>query len=227
MLASEVMNASASLLNDTALSIFTYTTQIPYLNIAMSELQEECELNNVPITNKTSAAIVVAAGITGIGGGGGQPNLPSGLVEPLDLQERATGSTYSYIPMTRSDFLPSNLTATTLLCFWSWEGEVIKFPENGATGSIDIKMHYMRSIFPTIISENDQIIMTNSKTFLTYRNAALCAQFIGENESRAADLNGMAMLALGRALGISTKGRQSIFTRRRPFNAAWRSRRVI
>ncbi len=227
MLASEVMDLSASLLNDTALSIFTYTTQIPFLNIALSELQEECELNNVPITNKTAVILSIAAGTEGIGGGNGQPSLPPNMIEPLDLQERVSGNAYSFIPMNKVEFVPSNVTPTAYLTYWAWEDEAIKFIAGGSNGVVDVKIHYIQSIFKNIASENDPIVMTNSKTFLMYRNAALCAQFIGENESRAGDLNTMAMLALGRALGISTKGRQSIFTRRRPFNAGWRSRRVI
>jgi hypothetical protein len=227
MLASEVMNTSAALLNDTALSIFTYTTQIPYLNMALAELQEECELNNVPITNQTATVLAIASGVIGIGGGGTQPSLPPGLIEPLDLQERVSGTGNAFIPMTRVDFLPSQVTASTYLQYWEWSNENIKFVSVGASGIQDIKIHYIKSIFGTIISENDSIVMNNSKTFLGYRTAALCAQFIGENEGRAGDLNTMAMLALARTLGISTKGRQSIFTRRRPFNAAWRSRRVV
>ena len=225
MLASEVMDSSAAPLNDTALSIFTYAVQIPYLNIAQNELQEECELNNVPITNKTGAIITISQGVDNIGGTG--PALPPSLIEPLDLQERVSGNQYSFANMTRVDFLPANQVPTAYLMYWAWEGEIIKFIPGGSTGIVDVKIHYMQSIFSTIASENDYIGMINAKTFLTYRNAALCAQFIGENETRAADLNAMAVLALNRALGISTKGRQSIFTRRRPFNAGWRSRRII
>lgn len=227
MLAKEVLDASAALLNDTALSSFTYVAQIPYLNIALAELQEECELNNVPITNQTNAIITIAAGVEGIGGGGLQPNLPPNLIEPLDLQERVSGNTFAFVGMTRMDFMPANLVPAAYLVYWSWEDEVIKFVPGGSTSVIDVRIHYMKSIFKTIATENDPINMINAKTFLTYRNAGLCSQFIGENETRATELNGMAGLALQRALGISTKGRQSIFTRRRPFNAAWRSRRTI
>ncbi len=227
MIAKQVMDKSAVLLNDSALSIFSYSAQIPYLNIALDELQEELELNNVPITNKTAAVITILTGITGIGGGGGNPNLPPNLVEPINLFERTTGSTYTFVQMTKVDFLPVNQVPTAFLLFWSWEGDVIKFVPGGATGSVDIQLHYVKSIFGEIATETDAIPWDKAKTFLTYRNAALCAEFIGENLERATELNGFAGLALNRALGIATKGRQSISTRRRPFMSSWRARRVI
>jgi hypothetical protein len=227
MIAKEVLNASAALLNDTDLSLFTYTAQIPYLNIALAELQEECELNNVPITNEGKVIITIPAGLEGIGNGNGQPNLPPDFIEPLQLQERVSGALYTFIDMTRVDYVPSNQVPTAFLMYWTYQGETINFPVGGATGNVDVLLRYIKSIFKMITTETDQINMINAKTFLTYRNAGLCAEFIGENKERADDLNGMASLALQRALGISTKGRQAIFTRRRPFMAGWRSRRVI
>lgn len=221
------MDASAALLNDTALSVFTYTAQIPYLNIALDELQEELELNNVPITNKTSTVITVVAGTEGIGGGNGQPELPPNLIEPFNLYERTTGSQYSFLLMKKVEFIPVNQVPTAFLIYWSWEDDKIKFISGGATGSIDIEMHYIKSIFKKIAISTDAINYDKAKSYLIYRNAALCAEFIGENVTRAQELNTFCGMALGRALGIATKGRQSITTRRRPFMAGWRSRRII
>lgn len=227
MIASEVMDLVAPLLNDTALSIFTYTAQIPYLNIALQELQEELELNNVPITNKKAANITINAGVEGIGGGGSNPSLPVGLIEPIELYERTVGSTYSFIQMTKCDFLPVNQVPTAFLMFWQWAGDVINFIPGGATGAVEVQIHYMRDIFQNIANSTDAIDYNRAKTFLMYRTAALCAEFIGENKERSDELNGFAGLALQRTLGIATKGRQSIFTRRRPFMAGWRARRII
>ena len=221
------MDPAAALLNDTALSIFGYTNQIPYLNIALTELQEEMELNNVPFTSKTAAIISVAAGTEGIGGGGGNPDLPPNMVEPINLFERTSGSQYSFIEMTKCEFLPVNQVPTAFLIYWSWEGDTIHFIPGGATGAIDIQMHYVKSIFKTIATETDSIDYNKALSFLTYRTAALCAEFIGENLTRSNELNGFAGLALNRALGIATKGRQSITTRRRPFQAGWRARRIV
>ena len=127
MIASEVMGLSAALLNDTALSVFTYTAQIPYLNMALIELGEELELNNVPVTNKKAETITVLSGVEGIGGGGTQPNLPPGIVEPLTLYERTTGSNFSFIQMAKCEFLPVNQVPTAFLIYWQWSGENYSF----------------------------------------------------------------------------------------------------
>jgi hypothetical protein len=227
MIAQDVMDGSAALLNDTALSVFTYAAQIPYLNIALDELVQELELNNVPITYAKKDSITVLSGIEGIGGGAGQPALPPGFVEPITLYERVAGSTYSYCQMVRRDFVPVNQVPTAYLIYWSYEGETIHFIPGGATGNVEIQLQYIKSIFPKITIETDAINYDKGKLFLTYRNAALCAQFIGENKERADDLNSVAGYSLGRTVGISTKGKQAVFTRRKPFMAGWRARRVV
>lgn len=228
MIAKTVMDSVAALLNDTALSVFTYSAQIPYLNIAIKELTQELQLNNVPVTNQTTPAVItVVAGVEGIGGGGGKPNLPVGFYEPIELLERTSGQQYSFSPMVRREFLPVNQVPTAYLIYWCYEDEVIKFIPGGATGDVDVQVQYIRSILPAIATETDAINYDKGELFLTYRTGALCAQFIGENKERADDLNSVAGYSLGRTVGISTKGKQAIFTRRRPFMAAWRSRRVL
>jgi len=227
MIAKTVLDGSAALLNDTALTVFTYAAQVPYLNIALQELMEELELNNVPVTNKRSSSITILAGIEGIGGGGGKPDLPAGFVEPLELFERVSGSNYSFINMKRCDFLPVNQVPTAYLIYWTFNNGVIEFIPGGATGDIEVQIDFMQSILPPVADENGEIRYDKGTTFLKYRTAALCAEFIGENKTRADDLNAIAGSALQRSLGISTKGRQQFNTRRRPFMAGWRSRRIL
>ena len=49
------------------------------------------------------------------------------------------------------------------------------------------------------------------------------AKYIGENPARSDELNALAMVGKDRVIGISTKGRQSITTRRRPFRQGFKS----
>ena len=223
MIAGDVMDASAALLNDASKSIFTYAAQIPHLNIAMRELQEECESNNVPMTNVTSAAIVIAVGIKTIGDVTG-PALPTDFIELQSCNERLSGSAEDYIQMTRRDFLPllDVSQQTEDLVYFAWEGQIIRFL--GATTIRDVKLNYIGSIFAAVTTANDTIKLFNAQSFLSYRTASLCAQFIGENPERANDLNVFARLGLDRVLNINTKGRQSIATRRRPFMASFKVR---
>src|SRR5262245_14585513 len=216
MLAKEVMDLSASLLNDNSKAVFTYAVQIPYLNIALTESEEEFQLNNIPFTNETDEFTVVNSGISGIGGRNGESNLPPNLVEPITLYEKPFGTQHSFVEMKKTEFLPVNQVPTAYLIYWSWQDDKIKFIPGGSTTQMTVQIHYLRSIFKNILTEKDEIQYNRAKTFLTYRTAALCAEFVGENKTRSDELNGFAGLALTRLLGITTKNRQSIVTRRKP-----------
>jgi hypothetical protein len=221
MTAADVMDRAASLLNDTAKTEFTYTAQIPYLNAAMDELQETFEQNNIAATNKVSAVLAIVAGVVTVDLST-TPALPSDLIEIQQLSERPTGTTNDFVPMTRTEFLPLTSVLTNQLIYWAWIEEKIKFI--GANADVDVKIEYIKSLFTAITTSTTAITLINSKSFLAYRTAGLCAEFIGENPTRAGELNAFASLALDRTLGINVKGGQGIGARRRPFNASYRAR---
>ena len=224
-----VMNSSAALMNDANRTTYTYDAQIPYLNMALAELQEHFELNNIPVTDQTSAPIVVPVGTVAIGpfdgvGAGVTPTYPQDLVEIQGIYERLSGTTNPFIPLTKREFLPhvlDNLPGESLQ-IWSWADQRIKFI--GALTPREIKLDYIKTLFPKVTNQAALLGVINAETFLFYRTAALCTQFIGENESRATELNNFAILALDRVTGIGTKARQNINTRRRPFMAAYKRR---
>lgn len=224
------MRTSAALLNDVARTVYTYAVQIPYLNIALHELQEYFELNNIPATDQLSAVIQVDADVTEIAfnaaGTAADPKLPDDLIEPLRLWERPRGSN-PFIPMTRVDSLPQNMVGVEISQFqiYVWEANEIRF--FGASQNNDIKMEYTRKLFIDAVNENSLINIVNGQTFLEYRTASLCAEFIGENKTRADDLNVFAGLGIDRATGITTKGRQATVTRRRPFRSGYRRRTFV
>jgi len=223
LLAGEVMRISAALLNDSARTVYTYVAQVPYLNIAMQELEEYFQLNDIPATQETtSVAIPVDAGVTSL-----QfnviPGLPDDMVEPQKLWER-TRNTGSYVQMTRRPSLNHSLDSIQVgsLGIYVWEDQMIKF--FAANGDNDIKIDYLQRLFTTIVDENSVINIINAKTFLEYRCAALCAEFIGENKTRADDLNDFAGLAIDRTTGIGSKTKQVMVTRRKPFRGAYKRR---
>lgn len=221
MIAGDVMDRSATLLNDTAKTVYNYVVQIPFLNMALDELQELLELNNVPMTNEVSAVIPIAVGVTTIGALTG-PQLPTDLIEIQGVYERLTGTTDSFLEVTRCEFLPTITVITSSLIYWSWQVQIIQFI--GANTPRDVKLNYIGATLPSITLSTTPIALFNAKSFLSYRTAALCAQFVGENPTRADALNSDATLALDRVIGINTKGRQVIVTRRRPFLAAYKAR---
>jgi hypothetical protein len=224
LVASTVLAKAATLMNDTARTIYTYTAVLPYLQMALQELQEIFELNSIPATQLSSALINIPAGNTQIIYNGiGVPTLPDDMIEPNQLWEREAGID-PYVPMGRRDYIPHNFegTLTGKFSFYTWENNAIKFlPANRDN---DIKIDYIKTIFAPLVDENSLINCINAATFLEYRTAALCAEFIERNKASADSLNDYAVLALDRATGIGVKSKQTILTRRRPFRAAYKKR---
>ena len=218
----------ASLMNDTAQTKYTFAAILPYLNMALDDLQGEFQLNNVPVTEDTSAVIPVDAGETVIvfNAGVGLPELPDDLIEIQQVWERQR-DTDPWVPMTRKDFLPHYLEGTPISQFliWTWIDQEIRLPESDADN--DIKIDYIKDIFANITINTQEISVLNSKAYLYYKTAALCSRFIGENPTRADSLDELAKDELDIALGISAKGAQNIKTRRKPFRTAYRNRRII
>lgn len=224
LVASTVMNKAASLMNDTARTVYNYTVQVPYLQMALQELQEEFELNSIPVTETSSAVINMPAGSDVIVYNGiGVPSLPDDMVEPLQLWERQEGID-PYVPMFKRDFIPHELEGieTNQFIYWVWQSQEIRvLPANQDN---DIKIDYVKQLFTEITDENAQINVINARSFLEYRTAGLLAEFIERNITSANSLNAVALLARDRVVGIGAKGKQNIQTRRRPFRAGYKQR---
>ena len=163
--AGDVMDRAAALMNDVAKQEFTYAVQIPYLQMALSDLKMELQQNNSPVTNRESVAITVPAGTTSIGFGGVDPKLPDDLIEIQQLWERPEGQD-PYIPMTRVEFIPLYLEGTTINQFliWAWINNRIQLPE--ADADIDLKIDYIQDLFSLVTDENSNIGVINSDCYL-------------------------------------------------------------
>lgn len=224
LLAGTVMAKSASLMNDTARTIYTYAAMVPYLQIAMQELREHFELHSIASTEQVSAVINIPIGTTAIIYNGiGVPKLPDNFVEPLQLWERMAGVD-PYIPMHRRDFIPHNLEGipTGEFVYYTWNNQQITLlPSNRSN---DIKIDYIQELFSPVVDETSIINVVNAASFLEYRTAGLLAEFIERNTTSSNALNAYAMLAIDRSTGIGVKGKQTIMTRRRPFRAGYKKR---
>ena len=225
--AAQVMDRVASLMNDTAKTDYTYVAQLPYLNMAIDELVESLEESNSSPTNQTSAVIVVGVGknkITPIEDPTvGVPHYPIDLVEIQEVGERASGTQDSFLQLGRREFLQGFPPNQSLL-FWVWEDQEIKFNPNGALGARDIQLRYISQAISLATNEASIIGTINARSYLSYKTAAFCSMFIGENETRAGVLEAQAEKALERITGINNKGKQQIMTRHRPFRAAYKAR---
>jgi len=226
LVASEVMDRSAALLNDPAKTDYTYTAQLPYLNMAIDELVESLEESNSSPTNQTtSSPIIIPQGTSKITPIEhiDLPHYPVDLIELQGVGERAQGSNDPFIGLGRRDFLQPFPPNQSLL-FWIWEDQMIKFNPNGAIGNREVQLQYVRQPISLATNETSIIGIINSRSYLSYKTAAFCAFYIGENPTRAAALESQAEKALERLGGINNKGRQQTTTRHRPFRAAFKSR---
>lgn len=213
-------------MNDPIQDVYTNAACLPYFNIALNDCQEEFQLNGIPSTQSVSTVINVDAGVTEISFST-TPPLPSDLVEIEQIWE-SDRDLERWTPMIRKEFLPHYLEGINSAFFqvWAFNGEVINLPET--TSDRDLKLDYIRNLFAEVAigDVNTPIGVLRTESYLMYRTAALVAYFIGENETRSNALQGEAINALGRSTGISIKGRQSIRTRRLPFRAAYKQRRI-
>lgn len=219
------MDRSAALMNDAAKTDYTYTAQLPYLNMAIDELMEQLEESNSSPSNQTSDPIVVPIGANKLTPpeDAVTPHYPYDLIEIQEVGERLSGTTDPFFPLSRREFL-DQFPATNSLLFWYWEDQYIKFNPNGATSTRDVQLKYIRQPFLLAQNENSIIGAIGARSFLSYKTAAFCAMFIGENPQRAEVLEMQAEKAWERLLGINNKGRQQMVTRRRPFRSSYKSR---
>jgi hypothetical protein len=216
------MNSAAVLMNDAAKTEYTYYIQMPYLNMAINELNEHCQLNNVPITSVVADdTLIVKPGVTMLDMHT-NPHLPFDLIEIQQINERLAGSAENYLPMTRREYLPPVVNQISELIWWTWQYQQVNFI--GATTPRQLQLNYITTGVPIIKESTDNIELINSKSYLIYRTAALLAEHIPKDGVNAGVLNLNTQMALDRFLGINTKGKQAIATRRRPFMAAYKNR---
>lgn len=220
--AGTILVGSRALLNDQEDQIYHDGQLIPYLKLAFRELREMLEQSNIPVTNKAEVLLSVPAGMTTIGFFGGPPTLPADLVQIQQLWQR-THDTNPWFPMTRREFLPPQLEGIdyTEFIYWAWlDNQIHLLPSNQLN---DLKVEYIKQL-EEIQSPSDVIGIINGQTYLECRTAALAARFMMENLERAQELDGLSGAAADRLVNIENKAKQSIYTRRRPFRANWKSR---
>lgn len=219
--AGDVMTKVRALLNDQAGQYYSDTVQVPYLQIAIDELREYLELSNSPVTNLTDTVLVVPAGTTLINYVT-VPALPQDLVDIRQLWYRQTGQG-PYVPVTRRDFLPHWNDGLDLYSYlyWAWYDNAVHLPASSQIN--DIKLDYIRQI-DNVVDANSQLSLINGQSFLNYRTAALLCRYVKNDVEKAQDMDINAQTSLDRTIGIESKGRQTIMTRRKPFRKAYNNR---
>jgi len=207
----------AALMNDPQQTDYNAVACGPFFSLALGELDQVLMEYNIPISNETSTDLNVPAG------SGYLTNLPAGLIEIQEVYERQAGSNGSYMLLQRREF-PDDFPPTNSLVSWCWKNQHIVFNMKGANVNMEVRLNYIFRPLSGADSDDKAYFTNNAEMFLIYKTAAMCAMFIGENETRAEVLNDLADKALERTIAISNKGKQQIMTRHRPFRYSYKMR---
>lgn len=227
---SSMMDAAAALMNDTEKQVWTNAVQLPYFRMACRELREHMALANLQITEATSEVITVEAGTTEIkpaidaAGPNPSPTYPVDLLEIQKVWCRLSGSSDPFIEVGYVRGLNQVLAGITYDGIYQYTFQENKIKFWPSSTDQEIKLDYVRSVIPDLVTSDSVISVINSETFLIYRTAALLSEFVGENPSRSQSLNANAILAVDRLTGIDVKGAQKVGIRRRPFLASLKAR---
>lgn len=205
--AGDVMDLAASLLNDKRKRLYNYDVQLPYLKIAADDLEMELANNDISLTDDV-CDINVLAGATNL-------VLPCDFFLPIKLEERPLSSTNAddFVDMEERDFTPSN-RQTDVLQYWAFRNNQVKLL--GSTTDRTVRLKFKRTL--SALTDYSVVAEVNrAKNYLSFRTAALCAEFIGKDLQRANSLNGQGLDSLDKLTSILVKNRQGVRKRRRPF----------
>ena len=209
-LASDCFFTAKGRLNDLTGALYTDTNLLPYLQDAYKELQNELAAINAEVLEERSAVILVPNGTTSLGPDGANLQ-PSDMVVPITLFERTPGSQETFMQMGETRWETQELPSSSLRK-WNWKEEEIKLL--GSNQSREVKIDYIKSL--TVISgPNSAIKVSGSKLFLGVRTAALAAESIGENKSRADALHLRADVHLNKLLARAVRRQQALPVERR------------
>lgn len=198
-LASDIMDHAAALLNDASQDKFTDAIQLPFLRMALEDLETAYANNGVPLLHKTYEETIPAEDTE-------FATQPADLIIPIRLYEKLPGETDDkYLDMDEKNWPPNEVPLDTLR-FWIWNDDTVQFL--GATVDRTVRMEYYRS-FAAVASGATNINAIKSKNFLAKRTAAYCAAFIGGNESRAGALSAEAAHDLRQLLVTAVHSKQN------------------
>ena len=219
LIAAELMDRVRAHLNDVCGDVFDNAVLLPFLNGAWEELQTDLQAHGLPVTTKTTAIMTIPAGTLRLDGQS-SPNLPSDMVDPLDVYERAPGTTgWSLMKEVPYGLFKGELQSR--LNAWRWEEEGLQFI--GSHNPVEILIRYTRS-FNDLIGENSPVPIPGAKLFFIYRTAAEAARDIGQNQSRADKLDFKAEWEKSKFIATRVNGLQGQPVRKRGFATPSRGR---
>jgi hypothetical protein len=208
-LISSVYTEARVLLSDTAASLFTDATLLPFVKMAYSDLQRKFQLYDVAVNKEITASINVPANTVIL------PSTPADLLYPILLEERQVGGVETdYKEMDENDWELDGIAQQPELQVWAWRENEIKL--RGATLAREVRLKYVKTL-ADIIDGTTVVGIIDASDFLAARSAAIAAESVGQNTDKAGTINQAAMAILDDLIGIGVLKNQSQPRRRLPF----------
>jgi hypothetical protein len=224
--AGQITSLVRSLLNDAAGNLFTDGVLLPYTNAAYRKVQRA--LANIQSgTFLSDDVLLVVSAVAGVDptlqvsitDATAPPNqLPTDLLVPLKLWERASGSSDDFVEMTdltNHGGLPSQEQGVCLE-FWEWRADGLYFI--GATQDTEIRLRYQKCC-PDLTDATSPVLVRNAQEAIAYFTAAMASAARGAPQAARWDDAGAD--ALEDLLARAAQREQHSSRRRRPYT--WRS----
>jgi len=222
--AGQITSLVRSLLNDAQGNLFTDTLLLPYLNSAYRKVQRAIGNAGGGGFIQDDVLLVVSAVAqqdpslqVSITDSTAPPNqLPTDLLLPLKIWERANGSSDDFVEMvdlTRHGGLPSCDQDITL-GVWEWRADGLWFV--GATQDTQIRLRYFKA-YPDFTDSTSPVLVRNAQEALAYATAALAGWARGSPLAEKWD--DAASDAIEDLVQAAVKREQQSTRRRRPYSS--------
>jgi hypothetical protein len=222
--AGQITSLVRSLLNDSQGNLFTDTVLLPYANSAYRKVQRALGnsgaggfISDDTLLVVTAVAAQDASLQVSINDATAPPNqLPTDLLVPVKLWERANGSSDDFaemVDLTRHGGLPSR-PQDIVLSVWEWRADGLYFL--GATQDTQIRLRYLKA-FPDFTDATSPVLIRNAQEAIAYATAALAGWARGSPLAEKWDE--AASDALEDLVVQAVRREQQSSRRRRPFSS--------
>jgi hypothetical protein len=220
MLANEITKECAVLLTDPTQSYWSDAILLPLLNKANNELALLFEREELPILLEEQAPVTtVEPGDTTM------DEIPTDMVEPIRMWERALGSQEKWAEVNQVINIDKNFTTSNRVAEWAWRRNQIFI--NPPTIARDVMLDYFRSIHP-LDTSGSIVEVPKAKTWLAARTAQLACLHVGNNPTRYEELTPEVVRAEDILLRTMAKRVQGAYgVRRRPYRGAMNRRSTV
>jgi hypothetical protein len=165
MLASEIMDEAAALMNDSQKFTWGYTELLPYLRRAYATMELHFFLNGVRELKEISANVAVLADAK-------QIIPPTDFVQPISIEERPYLSSDSFSPMHESEW-GGDLKSDDIQYWVFREGELNINPPRTDR---EVRLRYRKSFLPITSERNEHYSPASPSRYLSAEDCCKCGQ---------------------------------------------------